>query len=110
MDLRRLATTEAGRLDAAGHPESHQAPVCVQASRVRAELVDDQLEQSWIVTAVVDVTSAARWKSRRIGDLRRLDQVAPPQLNRVQVERARPPVHDPLHRVVAERPAAAADE
>src|SRR5580704_11734747 len=110
MDFRRLAAAEARRLDAAGHPKSHQAAVLGYTGRIRTQLVDDELEQARVVAAVVDVASAACWKPGRVRHLPWLDQVAPPQLDRVQVELSRQPVHDALHRVVAEWTAATTDE
>src|SRR5581483_5510799 len=106
-DARRLAAAERRGLDAAGDADAHEPAVRLGA---RADRIDGHLEELRVVAAVVDDAVAPAGKSGRVRDLLGLDEVAPAVLDRVEAERARELVYRALHRVVAERPPAAADE
>ncbi len=111
MNLRRFAPPEPGRLDAARNSDSNQPAICLSgARRIWPKFFECHLEQPGVVAAVVDDSAPARGDAGRVRDLPRLDHVAAPQFGRRDPERERQPVHDALNRIVAERPAAAANE
>ncbi len=85
-----------------------QLPPCVAVGPARREAVpvggrERPVEQRRELAAVV-----GRGDRRRVGHLRRLDVVAPPQRHRVDAELARRRVDQSLHVVVALGPAGAA--
>ena len=108
-ELGGLATTESGRLDTARDSKSDQPPV-VRVLRHRAQLLEREVQQPRVVTAVVDQPAAPARIPGREGDLFRLDKVASPQLDRGDVQRAGELIHCSLDGVVAERPPAATNE
>ena len=107
---RRLAAAETGRLDAARDPHADEPAIPGSIDRDLAQLLQRQLEQSRVVAAVVDEAVASRRIAGGVWNLLRLHHVAAAQLGGLNLQRARQPVHHTFHRVVAERPASAADE
>src|SRR5206468_11581613 len=80
---RRRQLDEAGKPDAEVAALAAGAPLLLAPPRVAA-LVDRELERLEIAAALEDVA-----EGRRVGELVRADQVAPPDVHRIEAEVAR---------------------
>src|SRR5207244_6070555 len=75
-----------------------------------SDLLYGEVEELRVVAAVVDVSAATCGQAGGVGHLLRRDEISAPQLDAIHLQLCRQCVHRSFDRVVAQWPAAAADE